>query len=162
MAVRPITTSARLRRLTRRQRRTFTKTLQAERLNRELGWSLERSAREAGTTPETVRAYQGDVWDKHDGRWVRRPGGRLKRSVRVVTTSGPRSFVVGEQDARIARAYRDALWRYINFDDDRGLADLEGRSIQGYRLETDPGELDVMIGSGELDIAEIGSGDVDP
>jgi hypothetical protein len=161
MAVRPITTSARLRRLTGRQRRTFTKTLKAERLSRELGWSLERSAREAGTTPGTVRAYQGEVWAKQDGRWVRRPGGRLKRSVRVVTTSGPRSFVVGDRDARVARAYRDALWRYVNLDDESGLADLEGRSIQGYRLETDPGELDVMIGSGELDVADIGSGDIE-
>jgi hypothetical protein len=74
---------------------------------------------------------------------------------------GPRSFVVGDRDARVARAYRDALWRYVNLDDESGLADLEGRSIQGYRLETDPGELDVMIGSGELDVADIGSGDIE-
>ena len=58
-----------------------------------------------------------------------------------------------------ARTYRDALWRWLRSEDDSALAALEGRSIQGFTLETDPAILGEMIDRGELDPREVGSGE---
>ncbi len=157
--VKPITTLGRLRALTPKQRKTYARTLHARRLMQNAGLSRERAAREAGTTPEAMGRYLGGAIKRRGGRWKVRPGARLFSYVWVPTTSGMQRLEASSREADLARRYHDALWRYLNLGDDADLTKLEGSSIAGYTLETDPALLEEMIEGGELDLYEIGSGE---
>jgi hypothetical protein len=154
-----ITSVKRLESLSARQRETYTRARQARQLMLRAGMSRGRAAREAGTTPRTMERYLGPTVEKQGRRWRAKPGGRLYSYVWVPTSSGMRRLVATEREANLARAYKDALWRYVTQNDDAELSKFEGASIAGYTLETDPALIEEMIDRGELDPYEVGSGE---
>jgi hypothetical protein len=157
--VAPITSLKRLESLSARERQTYARTLHAHRLMR-AGMSKTQATFEADTTPEAMDRYLGGAGlQKRGARWVARPGGRLWAYVQVPTTSGVRRLPVRGREADLVRAYKDALWRYVNTGDDSELVELEGRSVGGYTLLTDAAEIEELIERGELDPYEVGSGE---
>lgn len=165
--IRPITTRARLDALNPAQRVTYRRTLHGLRLMQNRRLSLAAAAREAGTTPETMRRYLGDAISRRGSERGRRGGRyrvtpdrhqRLALRYTLPTTSGVRNLTItNAREYELAREYRFALRTYINQRDASLLARFEGVSIDGYVLETEPIEIDVMVGTGELDMEDIGS-----
>lgn len=165
--IRPITTRARLDALTPRQHATYRKNLHALRLMQNGGLSRPAAAREAGATPASMQRYLGDAIakrgsarGKRGGRYRATPSARhrLKLHYTLPTTSGVRRLTVSKPaEYELARSYRFALRAYISQGDPSLLAPFKGQSSDGWTLETEPGEIDVMVGSGELDPDDIGS-----
>jgi len=160
-AFKPPTTRRRYEALTNRQRQVYARTRHALKLTQEGGLTASEAAGEAGTTVGSMQRYLGDAIEKLEGVWQAKPTkDRLWFEAEVWTESGPRSFLVrnGSREAILAHKYRDAAWRYVKWDDDRGLADLESNSIDGYTLETDPARIGEAIATGKLDPGKLGSG----
>ena len=150
---RPIRSAKSFDRLTLRQQGTYQRTLDTLSGMRR-GQSLTAAAREAGTTPRTVRRYAGAT--------VRRPGSRyvigrdrLYRPMRVLTNTGEVTVSVGRREAKIVGRYWNAVGRYLHHGDSSELEKFRGVTVGGFELESDLDVIDERAARGELDFEEI-------
>jgi hypothetical protein len=150
---RPIRSATSFAKLTHNQRATYQRTLDALSGMRR-GQSLTAAAREAGTTPRTVRKYAGAAVKRPGSRYVLGRD-RLYREPLILTNTGLRNVGVTRRDASTAGRYMNALKRYRNTGEDSALRRFNGVSIGGYELETDLDLIDELAARGELDFEDI-------
>jgi hypothetical protein len=150
---RSVTTERAYGKLNRSQRESYHRTLDALSGMRR-GQSLTAAAREAGTTPATVRRYAGAT--------VKRPGGRytlgrdrLYRPMRILTNTGVRTVGVGRQDSKIIGGHWNSVNQYLRAGDSSALEKFTGVSVGGYELQTDLDAIDELAGRGELEFEDI-------
>jgi len=125
------------------------------------GVSLSRAARDAGTTPNSVRRYAGEAIMRTDrGREVARPRDGLYRRMEILTPDG--KIALDVTDSRTASrigSYWAAVRRYVETGDARGLRQFRGRSVRvakrGYPFITDLDLLDELANGGELSFESI-------
>lgn len=112
--------------------------------------SLTEAARQAATTPATVRRWAGASLVS-EGRRVRvRPGDRLYRRMRVVGWDGP--VVVDVRGSRVASLvgrHWDALGWYLSTGDASRLEDLRGARVGGIEVLTDLQRIKELARAGE-------------
>ena len=159
------TTADLLERLTPDERETWGRVIYARRKN-EAGMPMKQAAREAGTTPRTMKRWLGDGLQKSGGRWTINPDAEQFVYVKVPTTSGARTLPANRAEADLVREYRQEVWHVGGAKDPAELArreaqlrrKFEGRTVAGYELETDIAEINEQIDSGAITTREIGSG----
>ena len=61
----------------------------------------------------------------------------------------------GSRSASLVGEHWSAIGHYLNTDDDSRLRALEGKTVAGIPLETDPGLIDEWERRGELEIDDI-------
>jgi hypothetical protein len=151
----PIRSAKTFAKLNGRQRETYQRTLDALSGMRR-GQSLDLAAREAGTTPRTVRRYVGAAVKRQGSRYVLGRD-RLVRPAMRVLSSGcvERVDGLGRRDSRIAGRHANALKRYLDTGDASELQRLRGASVGGYELETDLDVIDELAARGELEFEDI-------
>jgi hypothetical protein len=98
--------------LTRRQRESYERTIEARRYMR-AGDSLTAAARKAGTSPRTVKRYAGSDIAKVGGRH-RIVRDRAFRRMNTLTNRGVEPVTVGRRDASEVGRYWSAVGRYLN------------------------------------------------
>ena len=146
-----------LERLTPDELETWGRVIYARRKN-EAGMPMKQAAREAGTTPRTVKRWLGDGLQKRGGRWEVNPDSEQFVFVKVPTTSGVRTLPANRAEADLVREYRQAVWNARGGDDREMRRRFEGETVAGYELETDIAEINEQIDSGAITTREIGSG----
>lgn len=143
--------------LTPKQRQERAAALQAVSMMRDdPTLSLSRAARQAGTTPRSVRHYAGDALEHSGSRWTATRADRLYRPMFV--NSGGLVVPVdvrGSRKASEVSAYHRAVRRYLDSGDDRDLNRFASRTVAGVEYETDPDVLDEMARRGQLSIESI-------
>jgi hypothetical protein len=145
---RPIRSAKAFANLTRPQRAAYRRTLDAlDRMRR--GESLTAAARQAGTTPRTVRRYAGATVKRSGSRYaVGRD--RMYRQMTVVTNTGIEAVGVNRRESRVVGRYWNAVGRYLRSGDSSELGKFRGVSVGGYELETDLDVIDQLAARGEL------------
>ena len=160
--VRRILSATDYEKLSTRERDAYLRARQARQIMRRGGpkMSKTRAAHEAGTSLRNLDRYFPDGFEKQGGRWRVNEGAVEWAEFTLPTEAGIRSFVLTGDDLELARRYRDAFaaWYLSNGQSTRQLYDLEGVSVQGYTLESDPARLAEMLDRDELDPRTIGSG----
>lgn len=120
------------------------------------GRSLTVAAREAGTTPRTVRRYAGEALWRSGERTRARAGDRLLRVMNVLSTDGHVTVVVrGSRSASLIAEHANAIQRYLGTGDTSVLSPFEGKRVAGLILQTDPDTIEAFAISGELDFEDI-------
>ncbi len=139
------------------EREARRRSLEAVRIMRRDGGSLSRAAREAGTTPRTVRRYADGALERSPGgRFKARRGDRLLRVMNVLSTDGHVTAVIrGSRSASIVAEHANAVKRYLETGDTTLLDPFVGKRVAGLTLETDPDAIETFAMSGELDFEEI-------
>lgn len=118
------------------------------------GLSLAHAAREAHTTPRTVRKYAGHVLLTQHRRFAARPFDRLARRLRFLTPRGITEVTVrnSRTASRIA-AYWSAVDHYLKTGDASRLRPFRGKSVRfeklGHPFVTDPRTLSRLANAGE-------------
>jgi hypothetical protein len=120
------------------------------------GVSLTRAAREAHTTPETVRKYVPQAIKKSKGgRYAATASDRLTRHVWLLTETGKVEVAVrgSRPAARVAR-YMAAVDHFLRTGDSKPLDKFHGQAIharnQKYLFLTDSEALDRLANAGEV------------
>lgn len=128
------------------QRDARGRSLDAIRLMRRDGHSLIRAAREAGTTPRTVRRYADGALERSSrGRFKARPGDRLLRVMNVLSTDGHVTAVVrGARSASLVAEHANTVKRYLETGDTTLLDPFVGKRVAGLTLETDPDAIETF------------------
>lgn len=150
---RPIRTEKSFAKLTRRQRATYQRTLDTLSGMRR-GQSLTAAAREAGTTPRTVRKYAGAAVKRPGSRYVLGRD-RMYRPMRVLTNTGVEPVGVSRREARTIGRHWNAVKRWGIYQDSSELDKFRGVTVGGYELETDLDVIDELAGRGELEFEDI-------
>lgn len=121
------------------------------------GLSLTAAAREAGTTVPTVLRYAEPAIERlPSGRYRVRPGDRLYRRLRVISTGGPVWVDVrSSRTARLVSQHAHAIRVYGLTGDLDALSRFRGRRAGGVILETDPAALATYAAAGDLDAFEL-------
>ena len=123
------------------------------------GLSLAEAAREAHTTPETVRRYFPRTLVRDAGRWRAAGADREPFLMRITSTEGlVERWVAGSDKRRLVGAHQAAIQRFL--DPFRGgdpaiLDPFRGKRVAGVTLETDPEHLQDLALAGELSFLEI-------
>jgi len=125
------------------------------------GLSLARAAREAGTTPRTMRRHLGRALT-HDarGRIIATKYDRLPRTLRFVTATGLTELTVRDSRtaSHIAR-YMAAVNQYLTTGDRQALRHFRGKSIRtgkvGYPFITDSKTLERLAFAGEVSFEDL-------
>ena len=154
-APRPVRTEAALRELTPTQHLARHQSLEALGYMRREGWTLERAAHRAHTTPNAVLRYAGPALAKNArGRYTARPYDRLLRTVQIPTLQGLES--VDTYDSRTASRvhdYWDAVERF-KAGEMTAMRPFKGKSFQAggkrYEFITDPATLKRLGNAGHL------------
>ena len=138
-----------------RNRDTYGRTLDG--LNRmRRGKSIKRAAREAGTTPETMRRYVGEALEVRRGRTVAKPADRLYRRMSVLTPDGRREVGTrGSEAAKKIAAHWNATEHYLATGDTKPLAKFKGKRVGGVELATRPSQIETHWTRGEMDLDDI-------
>lgn len=124
------------------------------RMRRE-GRSLTRAAREAETTPRTVRKYVGRALTERRGHPVAKPFDRLVRRMRFLTPRGNIDLTVrnSRTASRIAE-HRAAVNHYLTTGDASWLRPFRGKSVRAEKVGrpflTDPKTLSRLADAGEV------------
>lgn len=121
-------------------------------------WSLTRAASEAHTTVATVRRHMPTAVTKDTrGRWRAKRGDRERFTMRLVTADrGVIAAMVGGSDKRaLVGAHHAAIRRWLLYGDDTALAALEGKTVAGHVLQTDPAVIKELYRQGELSFLAI-------
>ncbi len=132
------------------------RSLEALQQMRSEGLSLTRAAREARTTPATVRKYVGSaVRQTRGGRYVATPSDRLTRRVWFLTKAGKVEVAVrGSRPASRVARYMAAVDRYLQTGETDALAEFRGQSIRSgnrtYVFLTNTAALDRLAKAGEV------------
>jgi hypothetical protein len=118
---------------------------------------LGEAARRAGTTPAAVLRHAGPALRLERGRYVAKPGDRL---LRVMTVLGPQGVeheveVRGSRAASLVGRHWAAIDHYLSTGDDSQLSALDGKSVAGIPLQTEPEPIEEWFAYGELDIDDI-------
>ncbi len=103
-------------------------------LMRRRGYSLDKAARRAHTTPDAVRRWAGPALDQaSNGRWRATPTDRLVRIMPVVSGAVvyERVAVRGSADASTVAAHLRAIGRYFKYGLDDDLRSFEGAVVEG-------------------------------
>jgi hypothetical protein len=150
---RPIRSAKSFAKLTHNQRATYQRTLDTLSGMRR-GQSLTAAAREAGTTPRTVRKYAGAAVNRPGSRY-RLGRDRLYRPMRILTNSGIETVSVGRRDASAVGRYWNAVRRWGIDRDSTEVDKFRGVSVGGYELETDLDVIDELAARGELEFEDI-------
>jgi hypothetical protein len=102
------------------------------------GVSLDVAARDAGTTPASVRKYLPDALQRDkSGHWVATESDPYVRDLTIPGPHGPvRVQAHGSEEARVASAYLNALKRWSKTERDEELAPFHGKKIGGFELVT--------------------------
>jgi hypothetical protein len=139
------------------EREARRRSLEALRIMRREGRSLSRAARDAGTTPKTVRRYaDGALEGTSGGRLKARRADRLLRVMNVLSTDGHVTVAVrGSGAASLVAEHANAVRRYLTAGDTGALDRFVGVRVAGLTLETDPDAIETFALSGELDFEEI-------
>ncbi len=116
--------------------------------------SLRQAAERAGTTPAAVLRHAGSALGREHGRYVARPADRL---LRVMTVLGPQGVkhevaVRGSRVASLLGEHWSAVQQYVRTGDEGPLRRLDGRTVAGIPLETDPDAIEEWARRGELDV----------
>jgi hypothetical protein len=120
------------------------------------GLSLTRAAREAHTTPETVRKYVPQAINRSkSGRYAATVSDRLTRHVWLLTETGKVEVAVrGSRPASRVARYMAAVHRYLETGDRGPLDKFQGKAIharnQKYFFLTDSEALDRLANAGEV------------
>jgi hypothetical protein len=143
--------------LTPAEREARRRSLETVRIMRRDGRSLTRAAREAGTTPRTVRRYADAALEQSSGgRFKARRADRLLRVMNVLSTNGHVTAVVGgSRAASLVAEHANAVKRYLETGDTTLLDPFVGKRVAGLTLETNPDAIETFALSGELDFEEI-------
>jgi hypothetical protein len=131
--------------------------LDALNLMRREGLSLKQAAARADTTSAAVLRHAGSALELEGGRYRSRPGDRLLRSMAVLGQHGIEHEVEvrGSRSASLVGEHWSAIHHYLLTGDASRLEALEGRSVAGIPLETDPYVIDEWERRGELEIEDI-------
>jgi hypothetical protein len=119
--------------------------------------SLTAAADRAGTTPAAVLRHAGPALEQKSGRYMVRPGDRLLRVMSVLGQQGLVHGVEvrGSRAASLVGEHWSAIDHYLRTGDDSRLAAMDGKSVAGIPLETDPYAIDDWERRGELEIEDI-------
>ena len=120
------------------------------------GKSIKRAAREAGTTPETMRRYVGDALEIRRGRLVATKSDRLYRRMSVLTPDGRREVGTrGSEAAKTIAAHWNATEHYLATGDTKPLAKFKSKRPGGVELATRPSQIEQHWTRGEMDLDDI-------
>jgi hypothetical protein len=150
---RPIRSAKSFAKLNTSQRATYQRTLDALSGMRR-GQSLTAAAREAGTTPRTVRRYAGATVKRSCSRYVVGRD-RMYRPMRILTNTGPETVGVSRRESKTVGRYWNAIGRYLRNGDTSELDRFRGASVGGYELEADLDAIDELAAHGELDFEDV-------
>jgi hypothetical protein len=120
------------------------------------GYSLTRAAKEAGTTPASVKRWAPELLVKERGRYKRVPTDRRYQLMSVLSTEG-----VVDVDTRGSRVrsligrHWNAIRLYGAIGDVAVLAPFKGKRVGGVELESDPDRVEEYLRQGELDVDDI-------
>ena len=124
------------------------------RMRRE-GRSLTRAAREAETTPRTVRKYVGRALTERRGHPVAKPFDRLLRRMRFLTPRGITELTT--RNSRTASRIADhwaAVDHYLKTGDASWLRPFRGKAVRAEKVGrpfiTDPRTLSRLAAAGEV------------
>lgn len=125
------------------------------------GYSLTRAAREASTTPATIRKYVGGAIRKSkSGRYSATASDRLTRVIWMLTTNGMQE--VRTRNSRTASriaSFMSAVHVYAKKGDDSGLEPYQGRferaDGQFFYYQTDLDQIDRIASAGEISIERL-------
>ncbi len=127
---------------------------------RRAGRSLSQAAREAQTTPRTVRKYVGRTLSKQRGHFVAQPSDHLVRRMRFLTARGIAEVTV--RNFRTASRIADhwaAVDHYLKTGDASCLRPFRGKSVRaekiGYPFVTDPKALSRLAAAGEVTFEDL-------
>jgi hypothetical protein len=139
------------------EREARRRSLEALRIMRRERRSLSRAAREAGTTPKTVRRYtDGALQSSSGGRFKARRADRLLRVMNVLSTEGHLTVVVrGSDAASLVAEHANAVQHYLTTGDTSALDRFADKRVAGVTLETDPDAIETFALAGELDFEDI-------
>ncbi len=118
------------------------------------GRSLAQAARDAQTTPRTMRKYLGDVLVQQGARYHAQPFDRLPRRLHFLTARGIIELSVrnSKTASRIAQ-YWAAVDQFGKTGDTAQLRPFRGKSVRAEKLAhpfiTDPKTLSRLIHAGE-------------
>lgn len=120
------------------------------------GQSLARAAKEAETSPTTVRKYSASALERKSGRWTAKKSDRLYRPVLVATTGGRKEVGVrGARQASLVGEHMNAAKRFLKTGDTAALNKFAGKTVGGKALATDPALLEELYRRGELEFEDI-------
>lgn len=150
-----------LARMSARQLEAYERSLHALSLMRRLEMPLTAAAREAGTTPETVRRLAGPALVRVRDRWSARPRDRLERRVLLYDPKGSFHVMVGSSAAatRIAEYHNAVRW-YLETGDPSRLKPFAGKyvtDVEGKRhpFLTDPDAIRRLARAGSFGFESI-------
>jgi hypothetical protein len=118
--------------------------------------SLSKLARARGMAPKTVRRATG-AFRKEGGRWVATRQDRVERWLKSYEGGSQTQVLVrGSRIASRLSRYANAVRRFLETGDPRGLAEFEAKTYRdAYRVahtfETDPAALRAIIERSESD-----------
>lgn len=120
------------------------------------GQTLTTAARDAGTTPATVRRYAEPGLTRTGRRWAATPSDRLYRRMTVLSVDGRVEVDVrsSAQASRVAAHY-NAIDHYLRTGDTRPLRRFAQTTVGGVRLQTDLDAIERQARAGELSIDDI-------
>lgn len=114
------------------------------------------AAREAGTTPETVRRFATSALRRVGDRWVARSQDRLERRMLLYDPTGTFHVTVRSSTAasRIG-AYHNSVRRFLETGDDSKLRAFKGKFVvdaegRRHRFLTDPAMIRRLARAGEF------------
>lgn len=116
--------------MTPRTRAAYERVLHALSLIRRQEMPLTAAAREARTTPETVRRLAGPALRRIEGRWVAKPTDRLERRMLLYNRKGSFHVTVGSSTAasRISDYHNAVRW-FLETGDDSKLQAFAGKYV---------------------------------
>lgn len=120
------------------------------------GQSLSTAARDAGTTPATVRRYAAPALTREGRRWSATGTDRMYRRMTVLSTDGRVEVDVrsSAQASRVAAHY-NAIDHYLRTGDTRPLRPFARTRVGGRLLQTDLDQVERWARAGELSIDDI-------
>ena len=115
---------------------------------------LGSAARDAGTTPATVRKYLPAALKKSkQGKWVAAKSDRYTRTLLLPGPHGPVTVNArGSKEAQLASVYLSSLGRWERSRKSYELAPFHGKKIGGFELITASRTLRALIGAGLLQL----------
>lgn len=115
---------------------------------------LGAAARDAGTTPATVRKYLPAALRKSGtSKWIVTKSDRYTRAITLPGPHGPVTVKArGSKEAQLASEYLTALKRWSLLPSHFTLAEFHGKKIGGYELVTAPRTLRPLLESDQLQL----------
>lgn len=136
-----------------RERQTRDRTLHALNLVRRKGYALEDALREAGSSARSFHKYVGsEVLPSKPGQRLRvtKEDRRIREMLMATALGDVAKKIHGSKDASLNAAHRRAMLHYLRKGDDSLLKALDGKSIDGVKLPTDPELISALAEQGAI------------